>query len=277
MLRVIVPLDFSESAMIALQSGLALANKLKANLRIVYVKAKTSYATGLDVAQPPFDPVALLERVLLDNRQAYFVEGGKFDYKIREGNAADELINQAKYDDATLVVMGSHGVSGISKSWIGGVAYKMISNAPCPVLVIRSDMQYDNKFQKIAITIDLSKNSRIKVPVVAGVAKTLGAKTVVLGIQRSSWRAIFDRITLSIRQVEKYLVNKAGVPVESSTLITGKDVDGRLLEAISASNADMVAVDVTNTGFFVVDRFRPFLTTLINNAKCPVLAIPIKE
>lgn len=277
MLRVIVPLDFSESAMIALQSGLALANKLKANLRIVHVKAKQSYATGYDVHASADDPVALLDRVLLDNRQAYYVEGGKFDYKVREGNAADELINQAKYDDATLVVMGSHGVSGISKSWIGGVAYKLISNAPCPVLVIRSDMQYDNKFQRIAVTVDLSKNSRIKVPVVAGVAKTLGATAVVLGIQRSSWRAIFDRITLSIRQVEKYLVNKAGVTVESSTLITGKDVDGRLLEAIAASNADMVAVDVTNTGFFFMDRFRPFLTTLINNAKCPVLAIPVKE
>ena len=263
--------------MCALKSGLALANKLKADLRIVHVRLGANYASGYEETTAAGDPVAMLDRILLDNRQAYYVEGGKFDYKVREGNVADELINQAKYDDASLIVMGSHGVSGISKSWIGGNAYKMICNAPCPVLVIRPDMVYDTKFQRIAVTIELQKNSRRKMPVVAGVAKTMGAKAVVLGVQRSSWKAIFDRIALSVRQVEKYLTNTAKVEVESSVLISGDDVDGRLLEAIKSANADMVAIDITNSGFFFVDRFRPFLTTLINNAVCPVLAIPIKD
>ena len=274
---VMVPLDFSETAMCALKSGIAIANKLKANLRIVHVCPSGNYASGFEsVEGEEHDPEQMLEHIIKENTQKYY-GGGTFDYKLRKGNVTQELINQCKYDDATIVVAGSHGVSGITKSWIGGNAYKLICNIECPLLLIRPDMQYNENFQRIAIPVELKKSSRYKIPIVAGVAKLFGAKATVIGIQNSSFKSILTRITVSIGQVEKYLTKRANVEVEKSIMISGKDVAGSFIEAIADSKADMVAIDVTNTGSFIADRFRPFLTSIVNNSKCPVLAIPIKD
>ena len=279
-LHVMVPLDFSETALTALKSGIAIANKLDANLRIVYVQPKNNYASGYEWTgdrDQKNETQQMLDKIIRDYNSQYFVKDGVFDYKIRTGNIVQELINQGKYDDVTLIVAGSHGVSGITESWIGGNAYKLICNAPCPILVIRQGMEIKDIYQRIAITINSTKSSRYKVPVVAGLAKKLGAKTSLIGIQRSGIEFIFRRISLAIRQVSQYLRSKAGLEVESTRIVQGADANAQFIEALRETKADMVAIDVMNTGAFFTDRFRPFLTSLINNSNCPVLVVPTKE
>lgn len=278
-LLVMVPLDFSETALTALKSGISIANKLSANLRIVYVQPKGKYASGYEWNEEKAanETEQMLVKIVREYSSQYYVEDGTFDYKIRSGNIVQELINQGKYDDATLIVAGSHGVSGITESWIGGNAYKLICNAPCPILVIRQGMDIKEVYQRIAITINTTKSSRYKVPVVAGLAKKLGAKTSLIGIQRSGIEFIFRRISLAIRQVSLYLRSKAGLEVESTRIIQGSDANVQFIKALEEVNADMVAIDVMNTGAFFTDRFRPFLTSLINKSNCPVLVIPTKE
>ena len=56
---------------------------------------------------------------------------------IRFGRAADEIVHQAKEDEASLIVMGSHGRSGLSHLLVGSVAEAVVRHAPCPVLVVR--------------------------------------------------------------------------------------------------------------------------------------------
>lgn len=277
MKKIIVPLDFSETSLCALKTGISIANKLNADLRIVYVDNKENLAKGFELLGHNETTKAqqLLENLLLENRQAYYVKGGKMDYKIRDGIVAEEIIGQAKYDDAVMIVMGSHGVSGITKSWIGGNAYRVICTATCPVLVIRPDMQYNSAFEHIAVPIELGKSSRYKIPVVGGVCKLFGSKATLIGIRRSGIASILTRITSSISQVEKFLTSY-GIEVERTTVISGSDANEKFLEAAQISDADMITLDVTNAGSFFMDRFQPFLISLVNNSKCPVLAIPIK-
>ncbi len=278
MKKIIVPIDFSETSLCAFKTGIHIANKLGADVRVVYVRQPGNYASGFEPTENEQDQlIDKLERLLHDYSQQYYVKQGKFDYKIRDGKVAEEIVNQSKYDDATMIVMGSHGVSGITKSWIGGNAYHAICMAPCPVLVIRPDMVYGESFQRIAIPVEITKSSRHKIPVVAGVAKLFASKAIVIGVQSTSFRSIFTRITLSMKQVENYLTKRAKIEVEKSIYINGKDNTGRFIETLVSSKADMVAVDVTNTGAFFADRFRPFLTTIVNASPCPVLVIPIEE
>ena len=103
-----IPIDFSETSIFALKTGLAMANRLSADLRLVYVINKQDYARGFEQERlSESSPARTLDRLLLENRQEYFVKDGKFDYKIRNGQVTEELVNQARYDDTTLVVMGS--------------------------------------------------------------------------------------------------------------------------------------------------------------------------
>lgn len=277
MKKIIVPIDFSETSLSALKTGIVIANKLNAELRIVYVDPTGHHARGFEILDDDnkSDAQKLLDNLLLENRQAYYVSGGKMDYKIRSGIVADEIIGQSKYDDAAMIVMGSHGVSGITKSWIGGNAYRVICNAPCPVLVIREDMKYDSNFSRIVVPIEMNKSSRYKIPVVGGVCKLFKAKVTLIGIRRSGIASILQRITNNVHQVEKFLTSY-GIEVAKTTVISGNDANEKFLEAVQCEDADMITLDVTNMGNFLMDRFQPFLISLVNNAKCPVLAIPIK-
>ncbi len=273
-----IPIDFSETSIFALKTGLAMANRLSADLRLVYVINKQDYARGFEQERlSESSPARTLDRLLLENRQEYFVKDGKFDYKIRNGQVTEELVNQARYDDTTLVVMGSHGVSGITERWIGSNAYRMICLSPCPVLIIRPDMHFDNRFRNMAITVDINKSSRQKLPTVAAVARLFDSKLTIIGLQHTGWSSIFERVTRTMNQVERYFANTMGLTVADSILLRGKKLDEQLAQTIAESKADIIALDVKNTGYFLADRFRPFLISVVNKSKCPVLAIPIKE
>lgn len=271
-----VPVDFSENSIEALETGMVLANKLQSDLRMVYVHPKgAKYAAGLEAHTDQDDqPEGKLTKLVEQYQQRYAVSGGRFDYKMLEGNVAEELINVAKYDKVDIIVSGSHGVSGFSENWIGGNAYKLICNATCPVLVIRQGMHYDNQFRHMLFTVDVNKSSRRKIPQAAGCAKLFGSSVIVCGLQATTMEFILRRVSSAVKQVVNYLKDK-GVEVEATTILKGEDYQSQLLEVARTKEADMLVVDVVNTGSFLADRFRPELTGVINSSPCPVLTIPI--
>ena len=143
----------------------------------------------------------------------------------------DAIINKAKYDEATMIVTGSHGVSGFTKSWIGGNAYKVICNAKCPVLVIRQGMEQSNSFSRMAVPLNITKASRRKIPQTVRLAKIFGAKTIIVGMQSSSILSIYYRITTAIKQVEKYM-KQNGVEVESTAMLKGKQKEASAMDIL---------------------------------------------
>lgn len=274
--KIMVPIDFSENSVLALETALVLANRQKSDLRMVHIMPKGGhYAQGMgERSEPDYHPQDKLQK-LLDKYAGQYAAGGKFDFYIGEGNVAEELINKVKYDQVEMVVTGSHGVSGFTKNWIGGNAFKLICNVKCPVLVIREGMVYDNGFGRMAIPVNINKSSRRKIPEAAKMAKAFGSRVVLIGLQTSSMLSIYYRITTAVKQVTNYMRDN-GVEIESCTMLKGSDSFGRLFEAVQTQKSDVLVVEAENTGAFFADRFRPQLTSIINNSPCPVLVIPLE-
>jgi universal stress protein A len=59
------------------------------------------------------------------------------EYAVRIGAPADEIVRYADSRDIDLIVMGTHGRSGVAHMVMGSVAEKVVREAPCPVLVVR--------------------------------------------------------------------------------------------------------------------------------------------
>lgn len=55
-----------------------------------------------------------------------------------EGLAADQIVRLAKAKEAAMIVMGTHGRTGLSRLVMGSVAMRVIASAPCPVLTVRA-------------------------------------------------------------------------------------------------------------------------------------------
>lgn len=264
-------MDFSETAMKALHTAIAIANRNGKDLRIVHV-VPYSYE-GHDVATNVAKDklLQLIDKV----RNTYTVENGTLDYAVFNGTVADELINKVRYDETSLVVMGSHGVSGLTKNWIGGNAYKMICNCVCPVMLIRPDMTYNDDFGTCVVPVNINKSSRCILPKVADIIKFFDSRVMVIGIQSTTLSYVYNRITSAMKQVVNFFKSRSFNVYKTDNIVDEK-WSGRLLSTLVEQDADLVTVDVMNYGFFVLDRFKPDLTTIINYSKCPVLVVPSK-
>jgi len=67
----------------------------------------------------------------------------RVDTKVREGDARTEIVEEAKQWPADLIVMGSHGYTGLKRWLLGSVAQSVLSHAPCSVEVVRTRANHE--------------------------------------------------------------------------------------------------------------------------------------
>ncbi len=64
---------------------------------------------------------------------------------IRQGDARDEIVKVAKEMDCDLIVMSTHGRSGLKRAFLGSIAEDVVRHAPCPVFLIRAKQDIQSK------------------------------------------------------------------------------------------------------------------------------------
>jgi nucleotide-binding universal stress UspA family protein len=138
--RILVPIDFSDCSLDALEYGALVAQRSKACIRILHVLEPVSY--GLDftlphVAKRDHDRTAITKR-LSDLTAALTSAGLVSDFVVAGGLPADSILNAALAPDVSLIVMGTHGRRGLSHALFGSVAEFVLRKASCPVLTVRS-------------------------------------------------------------------------------------------------------------------------------------------
>jgi nucleotide-binding universal stress UspA family protein len=226
MKEVLVPIDFSEESLIALEHGIDIANHLQANVRVIHVKTDSvivPFFTNNEADDRMSQDVEKWAEHLHNKfKVKYNVECGLFDYKIREGNIVKEICNQAKYGDSTLIVMGSHNRESATYKWVGSPAYRLVAHSPCPVLVVNKRMNLKRDIDSICLPVDYSIASRKKVPAIAGVARLFDAKVYVTGLKSSDIQWMNQQMNSFVSMVEKFVSSRAKVEVIHNQL-TGKD------------------------------------------------------
>lgn len=146
--RILVPTDFAESSLQALEYAADFAKTTRAKISIVFVLEPIQFASPGDL----YAPSANLGMLLEEQHQAAQDALGKLqrDLKkrriiaatiLKEGLAYDEIITAAKETRADLIIMATHGRTGVSHLFLGSVAEKIIRHSPCPVLTVRTPAQ----------------------------------------------------------------------------------------------------------------------------------------
>jgi nucleotide-binding universal stress UspA family protein len=140
--RILVATDFSESADAALDAAIELARPNRAALDLVHVYplpgVSVPFADALWVASP--EMLASLQTRLgeaLDQRAARVrAQGLECSAAAVQGAAAQEIVQRAAQGPADVIVIGTHGRSGLSHALLGSVAERVVQHAACPVLVV---------------------------------------------------------------------------------------------------------------------------------------------
>lgn len=143
--RILVPTDGSSHATDAAHVALDVAALSGAEVVAVYVLSVRALAGAESAPLPPFlerrvqEGHAHLDAIVELGRQ----RGITVRPRVMEeyGWTPDAIIRAARDEACDLIVMGSRGLTGLRKLFLGSVAYAVISRAPCPVLVVRKPGQ----------------------------------------------------------------------------------------------------------------------------------------
>lgn len=183
MKEIIVAIDFSKGSLHALDYAIAFANTVKSNIMMVWVdnNLNQDFAFTSEVNEFREEASRNMEEILKAKKGR--LKHGKLSYKLRKGKVYQEIANQAKYNDASLIIAGTHGVTGYEEFWIGSNAYRIVSYAPCPVITVRYDYQITgNGIKSIVLPIDSTLDTRQKVPFTVELAKLFGADIHILAL-----------------------------------------------------------------------------------------------
>jgi nucleotide-binding universal stress UspA family protein len=141
--KILVPVDFSQESAEALKLAADLSRRYEAKLDIVHVLNVPMLALPEGYVVPTPDQFA----VMVAQREGQLAQlerdaraAGAVDAEVRlvQGHPVSEILSAAKKDKPDLIVLGTHGRTGMKHLLIGSVAENVVRFAPCPVLVTRA-------------------------------------------------------------------------------------------------------------------------------------------
>jgi nucleotide-binding universal stress UspA family protein len=132
---ILFPTDFSENARQAFALACSLARDCGARLVVLYVMPPPM---GHDEIEARRDPDAYYAGVwkMLDEMHAP-AEDVRVEHRLEEGAAAQRILDVAREVQAGMIVMGTHGRTGLGRLLLGSVAEQVLRRAACPVLTVK--------------------------------------------------------------------------------------------------------------------------------------------
>lgn len=139
--RILHPTDFSERSEAAWKYAELLANRFGAELLLLHVLQEPVAVlpeSSLAVAPPAINMPELMDAAEEGlGRLTVDAPATIAERTVRNGPAAEEIVHYAKESNADLIVLGTHGRTGLAHVLLGSVAEKVVRKAPCAVLTVR--------------------------------------------------------------------------------------------------------------------------------------------
>ena len=271
--KILIPVDFSETALLALEHAASFCGKFSSKLHLLHVYKGRDIDVLPDVGLGNTDHEAIKKKIVeeLQKLAAGFESdyGIEVDIEIREGGIAKGISMAASDCDADMIVMGTHGSSGFEEFFIGSNAYKVVTASPLPVLTVQSHAK-SKAYDTIFVGIDSSTHTRDKVSHAAALAKTFRSKIHLCALITEDHEEEKNIFNLKIKQVKEYLDGQ-GVQYESSEM-HGENIAKMVFQKAEEVNADMITIMTEQeaaTGLFMGS----YAQQIVNHSSIPVLSI----
>ena len=144
--NILCPVDHSDCSKEALKYAVSFAIKDNSKLYLLHVIDIRTFDESINAMTPqiPDDKtLAQLKTKLLDCIPEEIRDDMDVEALVVQGIPFVEIISTAKKNDVDMIVLGSHGRTGITHMMMGSVSEKVVRKAPCPVLIVRKS---DQKF-----------------------------------------------------------------------------------------------------------------------------------
>jgi nucleotide-binding universal stress UspA family protein len=200
---------------------------------------------------------------------------GNISVSVKEGNIFDHIGEEALDKHCDLIVMGTHGISGM-QHFLGSRAMKVITNSKTPYIVVQK--KPFRPVKKILVPVDFTKENKQVIPFLSTIAKLFGAKVLLTAQEPGKDEFIKNKIDNNILYYKNAL---ASFDVTPDLLPQTFNYDKRhksIVEVAVKNDADMVVtaidpkVDVADYIMGVEEQ-----KIVANEEQIPVLCINIRN
>lgn len=290
--RILVATDFSTCARRAMEYGLCVARTWHAHVDVLYV---LEVLRALEFDGPFADPMLEMRRkeaarLLEDQATRVKQEGLDVDWHLREG-IPSEQIEQAAIDQRTdLVVVGTHGRTGLDHIMLGSTAERVIKQAPCPVLTVRvapihgeKDVDVTPCIRHLLVPVDFSSPSLDALEYAIQVVDRFGARLTVVHVlepiyydlelglgrveqevqKRTHWEAQLESLAQVVRDrgLAAGSVVLGGIPSES------------IVTYARGQGCDLIVMGTHGRRGLTRLRYGSVAESVLRQAPCPVLTV----
>jgi nucleotide-binding universal stress UspA family protein len=270
MKTIIVPLDFSDESINGLNLALMLAKKTGANIQLIHVVGK-----NISANKELLEKENQLAKIKFEDIIQKCNEQGNINctlkYNIKEGQIFKEIAGLAEEFEDPITVLSTHGASGFEDLFIGGNAYKITSHSRNPVITVRRSKLTSN-IDKIVLPLDITFQTREKVPYTVELAKAFGSKIHLLTVRLSNLKSIEKKLYQYAGQVASYLdAHKIPYSVEH---LHGSNLTDLTIDYSQSVDADLISIMTEQEKSASNLLLGNFAHQMINKAFIPVLSFP---
>ena len=291
--------DFSDASRAGVRYAVALGGKLGADVTLLHVVDPPSRMAGMEaVALARTDlEVAALARVQLEMlAERESVSDLHLTSCVRTGTPFHEITTVARERAADLIVIATHGHTGLKRGWLGSTAERVVRHAPCSVLTVptrelpkRVGQASPFRLKKILVPIDFSNISKDALPWATFLAAQFGAELILLhavekfpidyllgrGLMNETIVPLMKQAEADLDGMARSLSKSTGVNV-SAVVRDGTPFE-EICHAAKTLGTDMIVL--TTHGYTGLKHVRLGSTAerVVRHASCPVLAVRATE
>ena len=275
--KILVPTDYSETAGNALHQAIYMAKLNKGVIKLIhviaplYVATPNSFVSMQDNLYVTImnEASAELKKIAAKIEETNAI-GVKYEVKI--GNVSDEICEMAEKEKFDIIIMGTHGTSGVKEFFAGSNAYKVVNHAECSVLTIQKKLDQQN-FKNIILPIRLEISSRQKVDYAIEMARLFDSTIFIIGYTDDKNESQQFKVKQYVEQVENYL-DKLNVKHKSTSIFTD-NFTKEILDYAGKNDADLIVVMKKHD--FSLDQLVKgvYSEQFVNHSAIPILSIPV--
>lgn len=269
--NILCPVDFSELSGLGLRYAAALARRHGARLTVLYAHS---------FQPPPYFSVneleALQQRLRDSVGQAHaalqrFIAqhgAGPAEAMVVEGLPADVIRRVAADTGAGLIVIGTHGRSGVNRLMLGSVAERVLRESRVPVLTVRGDAAAPpDGPRKILCPVNNTPAAREALDAALWFAGSFGSELTVVHVPET-------RPERAIEDICAWVPEAARAHCHLREAEAGADADHAILTMAREESTDLLVIGSQHRRFFDSTVLGSTTARVVRHAPCPVLTVP---
>jgi nucleotide-binding universal stress UspA family protein len=277
-MKIIVPIDFSTNSKNALEYASTLAQATKSTIKLVHVVSPSTYDAVIigimaeEVAEKKANGIKEIKQIIhnLDSKYKDVI----YDYEIYEGETPAEIIHCSVDNKANLIIMGTHGATGLKKLFFGSNTASVIEQSACPVMAIPENYEFKIP-AKIVFATNYHASDLFVIQQLAKIAVVFSSEINVLHIVDDDAN-LQDKLE-EIKQFLATISPKIPYSKVCYKLFNSQDIPKGIESIVEQEHADIIVLTTQKRNTFEKLINKSITKELSFHSKVPLLAFSMEE